>query len=100
MHDGHVGKHALRFGQAAVLRACHQLLRQHQRQCVLRKGLLCCAVEVARELAQHDDLRQPPLGRSAPLKQLTSRRSLQRVAKPRADGFVQRGVFNEVLFGG
>ena len=100
VHIGHVGKHALRFGQAAVLPAGHQLLRQHQRQRVLRKGARRVAVHVARELVQHDDLRQPPLSRRAPRKQLAPRRCFQRVTKPRANGFVQRGVFDEVLLGG
>jgi hypothetical protein len=71
-------------------------LRQHQGQRVLRKGARRVAVDVARELVQHNDLRQPPLGRGAPRKQLTPRRRLQRVAKPRTNGFVQRGVFDEV----
>jgi hypothetical protein len=35
-----------------------------------------------------------------PGKDLAPRRSLQRLAKPRADGFIQRGVFDEVLLGG
>lgn len=100
VHVGHVGKRALRYGQAAVLPTGHKLLCQHQRRHVLRKGARRVAVDVARELVQHDDLRQPPLSRRAPRKQLTLSRSLQRVAKPRADGFVQRGVFDEVLLGG
>ena len=40
-----------------------------------------------------------PKARGAPRKQLTTRLRLQRVAKPRADGVVQRGVFDEVLLG-
>jgi hypothetical protein len=70
------------------------------RQRVLRKGTRRVAVDVARELVQHDDLRQPPLSRCAPRKQLALRRRLQRVTKPRTNGFVQRGVFDEVLLGG
>ena len=100
VHIGHVGKHALRFRQAAAPPSGHQLLRQHRRQRVRRKGERRVAADVARELVQHDDLRQPPLSRRAPRKQLTLRRSFQRVAKPRADGFVQRSVFDEVLLGG
>ena len=100
VHGGHVGKDALRHRQAAVLPAGHQLLRQHQRQRVLRKRARRVAVHVARELVQHNDLRQPPLSRCTPRKQLSPRRSFQCVAKPRTDGFVQRGVFDEVLLGG
>ena len=53
------------------------------------------------QISQHDDLRQPSLGRRAPSKQLAPRRRrFEGVAKPRAHDFVQLGVFDEVLFGG
>lgn len=100
VHGGHVGKAALCQGQAAVLSAGHQLLGQHQGQRVLRKGARRVAVHIARELVQHQHLRQPPLGRRAPNKQLTPRRSIQRGAEAGADGFVQGSVFGEVLLGG
>ena len=66
VHVGHVGKAALRQGQAAVLPADHQLLRQCQGLRVLRKSAGRVAVNVARELGQHQDLGQAPLGRGAP----------------------------------
>jgi hypothetical protein len=78
VHVGHVGKAALRQGQAAVLPTGDQLLRQRQGQRVLRKGA----------------------GRVAPGKQLTPRRCLQRGPETGADGFVQGGVFGEVVLWG
>ncbi len=66
VHVGHVGKAALRQGQAAVLPTGHQLLRQRQGQRVLRKGLGCVAVDIARELVEHQDFGQTPLWRGAP----------------------------------
>ena len=100
VHVGHVGKDALGHRQAAVLRAGHQLLRQHQGQGILRKGTGRVAVHIARELVQHNDLRQPPLWRGAPVKQLAPRCGLQRGTKAGADGFVQGSVFGEVLLVG
>jgi len=88
VHIGHVGKAALRQGQAAVLPTGHQLLRQRQGQRVLRKGAGRVAVHIARKLVQHHHLRQPPLRRGAPGKQLAPGRSLQRGAEAGADGFV------------
>ena len=76
VHVGHVGKAALRQGQVAVLPTGHQLLRQSQGQRVLRKGAGRVAVHIARELVQHQNLGQAPLGRGAPGKQLTPRRRL------------------------
>lgn len=67
------GNAALRQGQAAVLPTGHQLLRQRQSERVLRKGLWGVAVDVARELVEHQDLSQAPLGRGASGKQLTPR---------------------------
>ena len=99
VHVGHGDKAALRQGQAAVLPTGHQLLRQRQGQRVLRKGLGGVAVNVARELVEHQDLGQAPLGRGAPGKQLTARRRGQRGPEACADGFVQGGVFGEVLLG-
>jgi len=61
---GHVGKAALRQGQGAVLPTGHQLLRQRQGQRVLRKGAGGVAVHVARELVEHQDFGQAPLGRA------------------------------------
>jgi hypothetical protein len=84
--DGLVGQLEVQVVLVAQLRK----QRQHQRQRVLRKGARRVSVHVARELAQHPVLRQPPLGRWAPRKQLTLRGCLQRVAKPRANGFAQR----------
>ena len=60
VHVRHVGKHALRGGQEAVLPAGHQLLRQGKGQRVLRKGAGGVAVDVVRELVQYDDLRAAP----------------------------------------
>ena len=100
VHVGHVGKAALRQGQAAVLPTGHQLLRQRQGQRVLGKGLGGVAVDVARELVEYQDLGQAPLGRGAPGKQLTPRRRFQRGPEAGADGFVQGRVFGEVVLGG
>jgi hypothetical protein len=100
VHVGHVGKAALRKGQAAVLPAGHQLLRQRQGQRVLRKGAGRVAVHIARELVQHQDLGQTPLGRAAPGKQLTPSGCLQSGPEATADGFVQGDVFGEVVLGG
>ncbi len=100
VHEGHVGKAALRQGQAAVLPTGHQLLRQHQGQRVLRKGLGGAPVDVARELVEHQDLGQAPLRGGTPSKQLTPRSSRQRGPEAGADGFVQGGVFGEVVLGG
>ena len=75
-------------------------MRQHQRDGVLCKGAGRVAVHIARELVQHNDLRQPSLSRRALGKKLTFSRSLQRGAKACADGVVQRGVFDEVMLGG
>jgi hypothetical protein len=72
VHVGHVGKHALRCGQAAVLPAGHQLLRQGKGQRVLRKGAGGVAVHIARELVQHQDFCQPAFGRGAPGEQFTA----------------------------
>lgn len=100
VHVGHVGKAALRQGQAAVLPTGQQFLRQRQGKRVLRKGLGGVAVHIARELVEHQDLGQAPLGRGAPGKQLTTRRRLQRGAEAGADGVVQGGVFGEVVLWG
>ncbi len=100
VHVGHVGKAALRQGQAAVLPTGHQLLRQRQGQRVLRKGLGGVAVDVVRELVEHQDLGLASLGCGAPGKQLTPRRRHQRGPEAAADGFVQGSVFGEVLLGG
>ncbi len=78
----------------------HQLLRQRQGQRVLRKGLRGVAVDVTREMVEHQDLGQAPLGRGAPDKQLTPRRLLQRGPESDADGFVQGRVFGEMVLGG
>lgn len=66
VHVRHVGKHALRRGQAAVLPAGHQLLRQGKGQRVLRKGAGRVAVHIARELVQHQDFCQPAFWGDAP----------------------------------
>ena len=68
VHVRHVGKHALRGGQAAVLPAGHQLLRQGKGQRVLRKGAgaVAVAVHIARELVQHQDFSQSAFLRGAP----------------------------------
>ena len=66
VHVRHVGKHALRRGQAAVLPAGHQLLRQGKGQRVLRKGAGAVAVHIARELVQHQDFSQSAFLRGAP----------------------------------
>lgn len=54
----------------------------------------------ARELVEHQDLGQAPLGRGAPGKQLTTRRSFERGAEAGAYGFAQGRVFGEVVLGG
>ena len=51
-------------------------------------------------MVEHQELGQAPLGRGTPGKQLTPRCRLQRGAEAAADGFVQGGVFGEVVFGG
>jgi len=51
-------------------------------------------------LGVHQDLGQTPLGRGAPSKQLTTRRSLEGGPEAGADGFVQGRVFGEVVLGG
>ena len=66
----------------------------------MRKGAGGVAVHIARERVQHQHLRQSPFRRGALGKQLTPRRCLQRVAEARANGLVQRGVFDQVLLGG
>ena len=65
VHIGHVGKAALRQGQVTVLPTGHQLLRQRQGQRVLCKGSRGIAVDVPRELVEHQDHSQEPLGRGA-----------------------------------
>ena len=97
VHVRHIGKHALRRGQAAVPPAGHQLLRQGKGQRVLRKGAGGVAVHIARELVQHQDFCQPAFGRGAPGEQFTAGSGLQRGAEAGADGFVQGSVFGEVL---
>jgi hypothetical protein len=66
----------------------------------LRKSAGRVAVDIARELVQHQDLGQAPLGRGAPGKQFTPRRRLQRGTEAGADGFVQGSVFGEVVLWG
>jgi hypothetical protein len=100
VHVGHVGKAALRQGQAAVLPTGHQLLRQRQGQRVLRKGLGAVAVHIARELVEHQNFGQASLGRGAPSEQRAPRRRRQRGPEAGADDFVQGRVFGEVLLGG
>ena len=97
VHVRHVGKHTLSRGQAAVLPAGHQLLRQGKGQRILRKGAGGVAVHIARELVQHQDFCQPALGRSAPGEQFTAGSGVQRGAEAGADGFVEGSVFGEVL---
>lgn len=80
--------------------ACYQLLRQHQGQRVLRKRARCVTKDVARELVQHQFLRQPPLGAIATGKQLAARSRFQRRAKAFAQGGDQSGVLDEVLLVG
>ena len=100
VHVRHVGKHALRCGQAVVLPAGHQLLRQGKGLRVLRKGAGRVAVHIARELVQHQDFCQSAFGRGAPGEQFTAGSGIQRGAEAGADGFVQGYVFGEVLVGG
>lgn len=100
VHVRHVGKHALRRGQEAVLPAGHQLLRQGKGQRVLRKGAGGVAVHIARELVQHQDFCQPAFWRGAPGEQFTAGSGLQRGAEAGVDGFVQGSVFGEVLLRG
>ena len=99
VHVRHVGKHALRRGQAAVLPAGHQLLRQGKGQRVLRKGAGGVAVHIARELVQHQDFCQPAFGCGAPGEQFTAGCGVQRRAEAGEDGFIQGCVFGEVLLG-
>ena len=75
-------------------------MRPRQGQRVLCKGTGRVAVHIARELVQHNDLRQPPLRRGTPGEQLAPRCGFQRDTKARADGFVLGGVFGEVLLVG
>ena len=100
VHVRHVGKHALCGGQAAVVPAGYQLLRQGKGQRILRKGAGGVAVHIARELVQHQDFCQPAFGRGAPGEQFAAGCGLQRGAEAGADGFVEGGVFGEVLLGG
>lgn len=65
----------------------------------MRKGLRGVAVDVTREMVEHQDLGQAPLGRGAPDKQLTPRRR-HRGAEAGADDVVQGGVFGEVVLEG
>jgi hypothetical protein len=92
VHQGGLAVHAGHVGKAA--------LRQRQGQRGLLKGLGGVTVHVARELVQHQDLGQTPLGRGAPGKQLTPSCCLQRGTEAGADGFVQGSVFGEVVLGG
>ena len=66
----------------------------------MRKTAGRVAVQIARELVEHQDLGQAALGRGAPGKLLTPRCCLQRGAEAGSDDFVQGGVFGEVVFGG
>lgn len=99
VHVRHVGKHALRRGQAAVLPASHQLLRQGKGQRVLRKDTGGVAVHIARELVQHQDFCNRPSGVARQVNS-SQRAAAQRGAEAGADGFAEGSVFGEVLLGG
>lgn len=100
VHVRHVGKHALRSGQAAVLPADHHLLRQGKGQRVLREGAGSVPVHIARELVQHQDFCQTAFWGGALGEQFTAGCGLQRRAEASADGFVRDATFSKVLLGG
>ncbi len=97
VHIGHVGKAALGHRQRRILPTQHQLLRQAQRQRVLRKSARCVAPHVTRTGPAPAPRPSAPqawpadqTARSAPL--------LQHSAKTLRNQRIQRRVFGKVLF--
>src|SRR3989344_1718014 len=100
VHVGHVGKGAFGGGQCLVVLPGHQLLRQGQRLGVLRKRKWRAAVDVARELVQHQDLCQAALGRAAPVPQLALPRCPPAGTEADTDHRVDGVLLCKVLGGG
>ena len=66
VHVGQVEEGPLRERQKRIGAGADSLLRQREGQRVLREGAGRVAINIARELVEHDDFRQPSFGRVAP----------------------------------
>src|SRR5690606_30992510 len=95
MHVGHEQERSLVRRELPVVPGGDSLLGQHQRHTVLREGAGVAAVELARKLVEHQNLRQPSLRRGAPMEGLAERDLFMGFGEPVGQLGVELGLGGE-----